>query len=62
MAPIGRARDELAAALQAGLIDAGTAQRALDTAFRTVDGLAAHGYDLDEWLTTHGMTLSWKRR
>lgn len=54
--------DELAGALQAGLIDAGTAQRALHIAFRTVDGLAAHGYDLGAWLATHGMALSWKRR
>jgi hypothetical protein len=54
--------DELTAALLAGLVDAGTAQRALQTTFRAVDGLAAHGYRLDAWLRTFGMDLTWRRR
>ena len=54
--------DELAAALLAGLIDQDTAQRALRTAFGTVDGLAAHGYHLDAWLRGRGIGLTWKRR
>lgn len=54
--------DELTGALLAGLVDDATAQRALATAFTTVDGLAAHGYDLDGWLATRGMALHWRRR
>ncbi|HET8640986.1 MAG TPA: DUF402 domain-containing protein [Pseudonocardiaceae bacterium] len=53
--------DELATALLAGLIDGATAERALATAFRTVDGLAGHGYDLAEWLSGHGIRLHWRR-
>jgi len=54
--------DELTAALLAGLVDGDTAQRAMQTTFRTVDGLAAHGYNLETWLRTHGMALTWRRR
>lgn len=54
--------DELAAALLAGLLDRDTAQRAMQTAFTAVDGLAAHRYDLRAWLRTAGITLTWKRR
>ena len=54
--------DELAAALVAGLVDPDTGQRAMTTAFSAVDGLAAHGYDLNAWLSGYGITLSWRRR
>lgn len=54
--------DELTLALVAGRIDQHTAQRALLTAFKTVDGLAAHGYDLLGWLAGHGVELTWQRR
>ena len=54
--------DELTAALLAGLIDEETAQRAMRTAFHAVDGLAAHEYDLDTWLRSRGIRLSWRRR
>jgi predicted RNA-binding protein associated with RNAse of E/G family len=53
--------DELTGALVAELIDQRTAQRALLTAFRTVDGLATHGYDLLGWLASSGVTLTWRR-
>jgi predicted RNA-binding protein associated with RNAse of E/G family len=54
--------DELAAAILAELIDADTAHRAMLTAFRTVDGLAAHGYHLDRWLAGRGITVTWQQR
>lgn len=54
--------DELTAALQAGLVDGDTAQRAMQATFRAVDGLAAHGYDLNAWLRPTGIELTWRRR
>jgi uncharacterized protein len=54
--------DELTRALVDGQIDQHTAQRALVTAFGTVDALAAHGYDLLGWLAGSGVMLTWHRR
>lgn len=54
--------DELTDAVIAGFVDGETAQRALTMAFRTVDGLARHGYDLAAWLAGHGVKLAWRRR
>jgi uncharacterized protein len=54
--------DELIVALVDGQIDQSTAHRALLTAFRTVEGLATHGYDLLRWLAGHGVRLTWRRR
>jgi predicted RNA-binding protein associated with RNAse of E/G family len=44
------------------LLDAVTAQEALITTYRTVDGLASHGYLLDRWLLTVGARPTWSRR
>nr|WP_042188098.1 DUF402 domain-containing protein [Kibdelosporangium sp. MJ126-NF4] len=52
--------DELLAALDARLIDAGTAQRALERTYRTVDGISAHGYDTDAWLRSLGIEMTWR--
>lgn len=52
--------DELLAAVQQGLLDPATAERAIATAVATVDGLAAHNYDLDRWLAVHDVTLTWR--
>ncbi|GAB3299820.1 ribonuclease FAU-1 family protein [Parasphingorhabdus pacifica] len=52
--------DEFALATGAGLLDTATAQRALETAYDAVDGLARHGYDLDRWLREKGVDLSWQ--
>ena len=54
--------DELLAAASEGLLPQGTAQRAVERAVRTVDGLAGHGYDLHRWLVGLDMELSWRRR
>lgn len=54
--------DELLAATNAGLLDAESAGQALHTAYRTVDGLASHGHDLDRWLFSMGIELTWRRK
>ncbi|MGH8919822.1 MAG: DUF402 domain-containing protein, partial [Actinomycetes bacterium] len=53
--------DELLAAVIAGLLDPLTAQAALVTAYRAVDGLARHDYRLDRWLATVGAWPTWRR-
>ena len=53
--------DELLDAVVAGLLNRTAAQAALATAFRTVDGLARHGYRLDRWLPTVGAWPTWSR-
>ncbi|GHE86880.1 hypothetical protein GCM10017786_18010 [Amycolatopsis deserti] len=53
--------DELLAAAGAGLLTAGEAERALEIAFDTVNGLAAHGYRVGRWLATHDIHLTWRR-
>ncbi|HEX3790028.1 MAG TPA: DUF402 domain-containing protein [Pseudonocardiaceae bacterium] len=54
--------DELLAALGSGLLDQPTAQRALETTYRTADGLAGHGYDLEKWLAALDIHLDWLRK
>jgi uncharacterized protein len=54
--------DELLAATSAGLLAPAQAHRALEIAFGTVEGLAAHGYKLRDWLTTLDIELDWRRR
>jgi predicted RNA-binding protein associated with RNAse of E/G family len=51
--------DETVAALQAGLIDRAAAQRAFERTFVAVDGIAAAGHDVDAWLVSQGMRLTW---
>ncbi|GAA4480918.1 DUF402 domain-containing protein [Rhodococcus olei] len=52
--------DELLAAYATGLLDAAATERAIATATRAVDGIAAHGHDLDAWLAAEGMPVSWR--
>lgn len=52
--------DEFAAALADGLLDTGAAERALASAFRACTGIAGHGHDLDAWLASHSITLTWR--
>jgi predicted RNA-binding protein associated with RNAse of E/G family len=54
--------DELLAALDAGLIKAGTAQRALERLYRTVDGITRNGYEVERWLAEQGVQLTWQGR
>lgn len=53
--------DELLAAVAAGLLPAADAQRAMETTFDAVGGIAAHGYDVDAWLAAHGVPVTWSR-
>lgn len=52
--------DELLTAHDAGLLDGPTAESALRTAFSAVAGLAAHGHDLNAWLASTGVRLTWR--
>ena len=54
--------DELALSLAEGHVDAATAGRAMDTAFVTSTGIAAHDHSLPRWLDSLGITLEWRRR
>jgi uncharacterized protein len=51
--------DEFVAAVGLGLLDAPLAEHALRSSHAAVDGLAAHGHDLDAWLAGHGVLLTW---
>lgn len=54
--------DEFVAAVAAGLVDTHAAENAMHVTHATVDGLAAHGYDLDTWLAGIGVDLTWRQR
>ncbi|MEJ3655325.1 DUF402 domain-containing protein [Actinomycetes bacterium KLBMP 9759] len=54
--------DEFIAAVSLGLLEPAVAERAMQRAYRAVDGLASHGHDLHRWLAGMGITLSWRRR
>jgi predicted RNA-binding protein associated with RNAse of E/G family len=54
--------DELLDAVLAGLLDPARAHAALATTYQTLDGLARHGYRLDDWLPTVGALPTWSRR
>ncbi len=52
--------DELLEALQMGLLSPETAEQAIHCAVAAIDGLAAHDHDLQAWLGSNGMALSWR--
>ena len=52
--------DELLEAARMGLLSAEATEAALRRAFVAVDGLAAHGHDLNAWLAGSGMELGWR--
>ncbi|GAA4896761.1 hypothetical protein LX16_1313 [Stackebrandtia albiflava] len=53
-------QDEFLQAVAAGLVDQETAEWALSVAFDAADGIARHGYRLEEWLARdHGIDLTW---
>ncbi len=52
--------DELLEAHRLGRMSSETAEQALGTAFAAVAGLAAHGHDLNAWLASTGVELSWR--
>ena len=52
--------DELFAAHRAGLLSTATAEAALQRVVVAIEGLATHGHDLNSWLASEGMTLTWR--
>ncbi|WP_433714846.1 DUF402 domain-containing protein [Nocardia sp. CA-084685] len=54
-----RGVDDLLAAHSAGLIDTTHAHHALDRATKAMEGLAAHGHEVEPWLATKEITLTW---
>ncbi|WP_395311214.1 DUF402 domain-containing protein [Mycobacterium sp. AMU20-3851] len=52
--------DELMDAIRHGLLSPEAGEQAVHTAVAAVDGLARHDYDLDRWLATRGVQLTWK--
>ncbi|MBL1077976.1 DUF402 domain-containing protein [Nocardia sp. 2] len=52
--------DELLAAHAAGYLDPAQAQRAIETATATIDGIAAHGHSFESWLGAQGIELTWR--
>ncbi|MGC0364301.1 putative RNA-binding protein associated with RNAse of E/G family [Rhodococcus sp. 27YEA15] len=52
--------DELLIAHASGVIGTGTADRAIHTAMRTMEGIAAHSQDPTAWLASLGMHLTWR--
>ncbi|GEL19519.1 hypothetical protein PA7_33560 [Pseudonocardia asaccharolytica DSM 44247 = NBRC 16224] len=54
--------DEFVEAVAGGLLEPALAEYAMHRTHDTVTALAAHGHDLDRWLATEGITLSWRSR
>ncbi|WP_433604430.1 DUF402 domain-containing protein [Prescottella agglutinans] len=52
--------DELISATAHGYISPRTADRAIQRAVSAVDGIAAHGHDMDAWLASKGMPVTWR--
>jgi uncharacterized protein len=52
--------DELLTAVRHNLLTPEVGEHAVQTAVRTVDGLARHGYDLHRWLASNGVALTWQ--
>ncbi|WP_084655208.1 DUF402 domain-containing protein [Nocardia altamirensis] len=51
--------DDLLAAHAAGFVDTAQANRAVGCATAVLDGLAANDHCVEDWLATHGITLTW---
>lgn len=52
--------DEFVEAVALGLLDPPAAEAAMHRTHRAVDGIAAHGHDLDAWLAGFGISLAWR--
>ena len=53
--------DEYVEAVATGVLDRAAGERALATSYRTLAGVAAHGHDVNAWLSGLGMPLTWRR-
>lgn len=54
--------DEFVAAVALGMLDPAAAEVAMHRTHQAVAGLAAHGHDLDSWLSSRGIALAWRTR
>ncbi|HET7668476.1 MAG TPA: DUF402 domain-containing protein [Mycobacterium sp.] len=54
--------DELLTAVRHGLLTPETGEQAVQAAVSAIDGLSKHDYDLNRWLGSKGMTLTWCER
>ncbi|WP_228000766.1 DUF402 domain-containing protein [Nocardia australiensis] len=54
-----RGVEELLAAHAAGLVDTARAQHAFERATAAMDGLAAHDHDVERWLASKNIALTW---
>ncbi|MCO1579886.1 MULTISPECIES: DUF402 domain-containing protein [unclassified Crossiella] len=52
--------DELLAAVNAGLINTPTAERALQTVHHSVEGITRYDYLTEKWLAAEGISLTWR--
>ncbi|WP_336086802.1 DUF402 domain-containing protein [Nocardia sp. SSK8] len=52
--------DELLAANTGGQLTPAQCQAAIEHATAAIDGIAAHGYNLENWLAERGMTITWR--
>lgn len=52
--------DELLTAVRHGLLTPETGEQAVQTAVSAIDGLSRHDYDLGRWLSSQGMTVTWR--
>lgn len=52
--------DEFVAAVAGGLLEQPLAEYGMTRSHSVVAALAAHGNDLDAWLATEGVTLTWE--
>jgi predicted RNA-binding protein associated with RNAse of E/G family len=53
--------DEFVTAVASGLLSRAEAERALANSYRALTGLGAHGHDVNAWLTSLGIQLTWRR-
>jgi predicted RNA-binding protein associated with RNAse of E/G family len=53
--------DEYVEAVATGVLDPAAAERALNSSYRAVAGLAAHGHDVVAWLGSLDMPVHWRR-
>jgi uncharacterized protein len=54
--------DELLEAHHMGLVSAEAAERAILVAMTAIDGLATHDHDLQSWIASNAMDLTWLRQ
>ncbi|OBI82725.1 hypothetical protein A5663_13930 [Mycobacterium sp. E740] len=53
--------DELLTAVRHNLLTPETGEHAVQVAASAIDGLARHGYDLNRWLDSRRIALTWQR-